>query len=155
MSMTEAMRFALETSVLKEQEAYDFYAAAARKVENRALRELFEELAGDELGHRDFLIAMLEERSRVETIKPQKHDYKLAEEVIDVKPELTVDMPFADAIAMAIKREEEAMQTYDELASEADDDEMRTLFVNLRNMEQSHKTALESVYMNVAYAEVW
>lgn len=155
MSLTEAMRNALEVSVLKEQEAHDFYAAAARKVEDKTLRELFEQLADDEIGHRDFLQKLLLDDAPPMTIKPQPQDYKLAEEIIDEKPDLSIDMPFPQAVALAIKREEEAMQTYAELAEEAGPGDMGTLFTNLKNMEQAHKTALEAVYMNVAYAEVW
>ncbi len=155
MSLTEAMRNVLEVSVLKEQEAHDFYAAAARKVSNDSLRELFERLAGDEIGHREFLEKLLLEGKPPMTIKPQPVDYKLAEELIEGKPELSLDMPLAEAVALAIKREEEAMTTYGELAEEAETVDLRELFTNLRNMEQAHKTALEAVYLNLAYAEVW
>lgn len=155
MSLTEAMRYALEVSVLKEQEAHDFYQAAARQVKDQSLRDLFEQLAEDEIGHRLFLEKLLEEGRPPQTIKAQPHDYKLAEEVIEDKPDLAIDMPFKEAVALAIKREEEAMQTYAEMAQEAGPGEMGDLFTNLKNMEQAHKTALESVYMNIAYAEVW
>ncbi|NLA71269.1 MAG: ferritin family protein [Clostridiaceae bacterium] len=156
MSITDEMRRALENSVQAEQNAHDFYAAAAKKVNNGALSELFEKLAGDELGHRDFLKKLLADNAPPMTIKPQAVDYHLAEEIIADKPDLTVDMPFDEAIALAIKREEEAMATYETLARDAaGDNELRTLFINLKNMEQSHKTALESIYMNVAFAEVW
>lgn len=156
MSLTDGVRRALENSVQAEQNAHDFYAAAAKKVTNASLRELFERLAGDELGHRDFLKNLLAEKMMPMTIKPQTVDYHLAEELLADKPDLTVDMPFDEAIALAIKREEEAMATYEALARDlADNEELRHLFTNLRNMEQSHKTALEAVYMNVAFAEVW
>lgn len=155
MILTEAMKQALLNSIQAEQNAHDFYQAAAEKVQHDVLRELFSKLAVEELGHRDFLKNLLEDKSAVETIKPQKVDYHLAEEVIEEKPELTVDMPFSDAIALAIKREEEAMMSYEVMAGDTDDEELRQLFINLRNMEQSHKTSLETVYMDVAYAEVW
>ncbi len=155
MSLTEAMRYAIEIGVLKEQESFDFYSAAARKVADGALRELFEKLADDELGHREFLRKLLADNRPPMTIKPQPVDYRLAEEAIDKRPDLSVDMPFSDAIALAIKREEEAMMTYQELADEVEDPSMREFFINLRNMEQAHKTTLESVYMNTAFAEVW
>lgn len=155
MNLTDAMRRALQNSIQAEQNAHDFYRAAAQKVNNDALRALFSQLADDEIGHRDFLQNLLDDKSAVETIKPQKVDYHLAEEVIEEKPELTVNMPFPEAIALAIKREQEAMDTYEVLAGDTDDEELRALFINLRNMEQSHKTSLEAVYMDVAYAEVW
>jgi rubrerythrin len=155
MKLTEAMRNVLEVSVLKEQEAHDFYAAAARKVSHDSLRELFERLAGDEIGHRLFLEKLLSDDQPPMTIKPQTVDYKLAEQVIGDKPDFSLDMSLAEAVALAIKREEEAMTTYGELADESETAELRELFTNLRNMEQAHKTALESVYLNLAYAEVW
>ena len=69
---------------------------------------------------------------------------------------MTTDMPFDAAIALAIKREEEAMTLYQELADKiTGNKEMYDMFINLRNMEQAHKTRLESIYMNVAYSEVW
>ncbi len=94
MNLTDAMRRALQNSIQAEQNAHDFYRAAAQKVNNDALRALFSQLADDEIGHRDFLQNLLDDKSAVETIKPQKVDYHLAEEVIEEKPDLTVDMPF-------------------------------------------------------------
>lgn len=158
MSLTEKMKQALHGSVAAEQEAHDFYADAATKVKNDALAELFEQLAKDELGHRRFLEKLLEEDRIDVTIRAQKDDFRIAEEVIEDKPALTTDMPFDEALALAIKREQEAMDTYDELAADAGvegDGELKDLFVNLRNMEQSHKTRLEQLYLNVAYTEVW
>ncbi len=156
MRLTDTMRAALRDSVQAEQAAHDFYKAAAEKVTNVSLRDMFEKLAIDELGHRDFLQGLLAGDAFDVTIKEAANDYRLAEETIEEKPELTTDMPFDKAIAMAIKREEEAMASYEALAKEAEGDEqLHSMFINLRNMEQSHKTSLEAIYMNVAYAEVW
>lgn len=154
--MSAEMREAIKVSIKKEQQSYDFYSDAATKVKTKDLRELFTELAVEELGHRTFLEKVLEQEAFSSPIKAQKTDFRLAEEAIEEKPDLTTDMPFDDAIALAIKREEEAMALYQDLADKINDNkEMHEMFINLRNMEQAHKTRLESIYMNVAYSEVW
>ncbi|NLV98943.1 MAG: rubrerythrin [Clostridiaceae bacterium] len=154
--MSAEMRQAIKDSINKEQMSHDFYADAAAKVKSKDLTDLFEELAEEELGHRTFLEKVLAEESFSHPIRAQKTDFHLAEEVIAEKPDLTTDMPFDAAIALAIKREEEAMTLYQELADEiTGNKEMYDMFINLRNMEQAHKTRLESIYMNVAYSEVW
>ncbi len=154
--MTPEMLEAIKDSIKKEQASYDFYTDAAAKVKTQNLKELFTELAEEEMGHRTFLEKVLEEKTFSSPIKAQKNDYRLAEEVIEDKPDLSTDMPFDAAIALAIKREEEAMALYQGLADQiTTNDEMRDMFINLRNMEQAHKTRLESIYMNVAYSEVW
>ncbi len=154
--MSAEMREAIKDSIKKEQQSHDFYADAAAKVKSKDLTDLFNELAEEELGHRSFLERVLAEESFSRPIKAQPTDFRLAEEVIAEKPDLTTDMPFDAAIALAIKREEEAMTLYQELADEiTGNQEMYDMFINLRNMEQAHKTRLESIYMNVAYSEVW
>lgn len=154
--MTPEMLEAIKDSIKKEQASYDFYTDAAAKVKTQNLKELFTELAEEEMGHRTFLEKVLEEKTFSSPIKAQKNDYRLAEEAIEDKPDLSTDMPFDAAIALAIKREEEAMALYQGLADQiTTNDEMRDMFINLRNMEQAHKTRLESIYMNVAYSEVW
>lgn len=154
--MTPEMLEAIKDSIKKEQASYDFYTDAAAKVKTQNLKELFTELAEEEMGHRTFLEKVLEEKTFSSPIKAQKNDYRLAEEVIEDKPDLSTDMPFDAAIALAIKREEEAMALYQGLADQiTTNDEMRDMFINLRNMEQAHKTRLESIYMNVSYSEVW
>jgi len=64
-------------------------------------------------------------------------------------------MKFADAIGLAIKNEEEAMDMYKNLADICIDEEQRKLFLGLMEMEKMHKAKLEEIYVNVAYAEVW
>ena len=80
-------------------------------------------------------------------------DYEIAE-TLDA-PELSVDMSFPDAIALAIKREEDAMVMYGALSDSAHEPEKKEVFTNLKNMEKLHKTRLEEMYINVGYREIW
>lgn len=135
-----------------EIEAYEFYDNASKKVTDKALKETFEELAAEELGHRKFLENFLV--NDVEAIKlDEVNDYKVSE-TID-KPALTTEMKFSEAMAFAMKDEEEAMNMYQKLADACLDEKQKELFVGLAKMEQSHKVRLEKIYVNVAYPEVW
>ncbi len=142
------IKFAVENEI----EAYEFYISAANKVKDDYLKETFQELAEEELKHKKFLEEFLV--SDVEYIKINETiDYKISE-TID-KPKLTVEMKFADAIGLAIKNEEEAMEMYKNLADVCIDEEQKKLFLGLMEMEKMHKAKLEEIYVNVAYGEVW
>lgn len=61
----------------------------------------------------------------------------------------------ADAVALAMKREEEAMKMYESLAKAATEEEELHLFMDMAKMEQMHKAKMEELYNQVAFAEVW
>lgn len=149
---TNEIKSIIKFAIDNEVEAYEFYKNAALKVRDEHLKKTFEELAEEELKHeeflKDFLISGAEEMKVSQVI-----DYKLAE-TID-KPRLTIEMEFSDAIGLAIKKEEEAMNMYKNLSEVCEDEEQKRLFLGLMNMEKLHKTRLEDIYINVAYNEVW
>ena len=61
----------------------------------------------------------------------------------------------ADAIALAVKNEEEAMDMYKKMAECSADAEQKKMFQQLSNMEQGHKVKLEDTFTNMAFPEVW
>ena len=139
-------------AVEKEIEAYEFYKDAQNKVTSESLRDLFKELAEEELEHQTFLKDFL--KNDVDEIQLDEFsDFKISE-TID-KPVLSVEMAFSDAIALAIKNEEEAMIMYENLAKACLNEKEKNLFLGLMNMEQMHKARLEEVYVNTAFGEVW
>lgn len=148
----EDLRSIIDFAVENEIESYEFYKNAEEKVKDDFLKQTFKDLATDELEHKKFLENFLV--SDIEEIKLKEFsDYKISE-TID-KPELTVEMKFEDAIALAIKNEEEAMYMYKSLSEACVDEEHGKLFLGLMEMEQMHKSKLEEIYLNVAYGEVW
>jgi rubrerythrin len=70
-------------------------------------------------------------------------------------PKLSVEMKYAEAIALAMKKEQEAMEMYDNFARASKDRDQQNIFLELAKMEKSHKTRLEELYNSVAFAEVW
>jgi len=141
----------ISKAVENEIEAYDFYNAAGDKVKDSNLKSIFKDLANEEMKHRDFLQGLLTQA------KPMKfdvgQDYKISESVD--KPKLSISMSPADAIGLAMKNEEEAMQMYSKLAKASTDKEQKELFESLSRMEEGHKVKLEGLYIDMAYPEVW
>jgi len=147
----EEYRKIITTAVENENEAYDFYKAAGKKVKDANLKNIFNELADEEKDHKEFLQGLL---TKPKPIKFDKVlDYKISETV--EKPILSINMKPADAIALAMKNEEEAMQMYTELAKASADREHRELFESLARMEEGHKVRLEAIYTDMAYPEEW
>lgn len=149
----EEMQAIIAQAVENEVESYEFYRDAAEKAQNDAVRDIFKDLAKEELEHKKFLEDFLDSGAKTITLSEVEGDYKLAEEM--EMPRLSTDMPFTDAIALAIKKEEGAMIMYQGLADACKDPQEADLFLGLRNMEQLHKTRLEEIFVSVAYSEAW
>lgn len=142
----------IATAIDREVEAYTFYRSVADKAKDKALKSLFDELAGEEKKHREFLQGFL--AKDVGKIKfAAGHDYKVGDEL--PSPKLSVDLKPLEGIVIAIKKELEAMQMYTQFANAAADVETQLLFTQLANMERSHKARLEDIYTNMAFPEVW
>lgn len=138
-------------AVAAEVEAYDFYTAAAAKTKDSNLGSIFQELAGEEKKHRE-LLEQLTIEVKPASLEPVE-DYRVAESVD--KPQLSVSMRPADAMALAMKNEQEAMAQYTALAKVSADPAQRALFESLARMEQGHKVRLEGLYTQMAHVEVW
>lgn len=138
-------------AVENEIEAYDFYKAAGEKVKDANLKTIFNDLAEEEKKHKDFLQGLLTQATPMKF--DEGKDYKISESV--GKPKLSISMSPADAIGLAMKNEEEAMQMYSELAKASADKEQKEMFDSLARMEQGHKVKLEGLYTDMAYPEVW
>lgn len=142
----------IKMAIENEVDAYQFYSAAAQKMKDASARDLFIELAEEEQKHCEILSNL--DLSSLRKIPTDKlPDFDLSAEVD--KPVLSIDMTFVDAIALAMKNEEEAMVLYAGLAAASDNPEEQKLFKSLSDMEKGHKARLEEIYSNAAYAEMW
>ena len=80
-------------------------------------------------------------------------DFHVAETV--EQPVLSIDMKPADAIALAMKKEQAAMEHYTRLAQACTDSEQQRIFTELAAMEREHKARMESAFVDIGYPEVW
>jgi rubrerythrin len=147
-NITEIIEFAID----REIEAETFYLEIAAKTTKEAMRGLFVGFAAEEKRHQQILKGVLTSGETQVQVK-KVSDYKISETV--EKAELTDDMTMADVFSIAIKKEEEAMMLYQQLAKDSISDGSRKLFESLARMEQGHKVKMEEFYTDVAYNEIW
>ncbi len=148
-SINQLFEYALE----QEHEAFIFYSSVANKLHNPAVKQLFHELALEEKGHAALLTRYRNDPTLQIRFKAPEHDYKIAES--QEKPVLSIDMKPADAIALAMKREQEAAEFYLSLVQIAKNAEERNVLTSIANMEKEHKQKLENAFVEIGYPEVF
>jgi rubrerythrin len=143
----------LKMAINNEVEAYEFYKQAETKSKDGNLKSIFAELAGEEMKHKKTLEGFLKNEALELNFNVTSPDYKIAES-LDL-PKLTSDMSFSDGVALAIKKEQEARDMYQQFADASSDQAQKNTFFELAKMELGHKVKLEELYNNTAYNEVW
>ncbi len=136
----------------REMEAYEFYKGLSLKTKDAFVKELFADLAQQELGHQELLERFRKDDALVMDFK-QVEDWKIAESV--PMPDLSLDMKPADAIALAMKKEEAAAKFYTDMARSCLSPSHKNLYMNLAAMELGHKHRLENAFLDIGYPEVF
>lgn len=148
---SEEYKKIITMAVGNEIAAYEFYKSVSEKTKDSNLKSLFSELADEEKKHKVFLEGFLSGARPLQFAAVT--DYKVSETVD--KPKLSIQMKPADAIALAMKEEEEAMNMYQGLAASSIASDQKELFISLANMEKGHKVRLENLYTTMAFPEAW
>lgn len=148
----EEYKAILTLAIDNEVESYEFYKGVSAKVVDPQIKKMFYEFAIEELGHQKLLQGFLARDIR-DMHFDESADYKVSETVD--KPTLSLDMRPADALALAMKNEEDAMNMYAAFATASSDQSQKKMFHDLSIMEKGHKTKIEEYYVNVAFPEVW
>jgi len=150
---TAEIEQAFSVASARELDANAFYSRVAKTAKHPEVKNVFTQLAADEMGHFEMI-----EKFRADPTLPMKigapgQDYKLAEAT--ELPAFTDDMKPADAIALAMKKEQQAAEFYRGLSAAASDAGLKSIFDNLANMELGHKHRLENVFVDVGYPEAF
>jgi rubrerythrin len=141
-SVDEILDFAIE----REQEAADFYEAAADQASSEWMKKIFRQYAKEELGH----------KAKLQNVKKGKKalsaagkigDLKMADSLVAVEP--AGDMSYQQILVLAMKREKIAFKLYSEMAERVDDVPVRDLFLGLAQEEAKHKLRFELEYDEV------
>ncbi|MBN1553061.1 ferritin family protein [bacterium] len=133
----------LDYAIQREIEAYEFYTELAGKLDNPAMRKLFEGFAGEEKGHKAKLESIKADKSLVPAQK-EVLSLNMADYMVDV--EVTPDISYQDALIVAMKKEKAAFRLYTDLAASTDNAAIRTIFKVLAQEEAKHKLRFEIEY---------
>jgi rubrerythrin len=142
----------IHQAIENEIEAYQFYLDVAQKTHNAYLKDMFLSFSQEEQKHRRILEKLSQDpAAKVNFAKVP--DFHVAETVEE--PPLTPHMNPVDAIALAMKKEQTAMEHYNQLADTCSDPDLKKIFFELANMERQHKAKMESAFVDIGYPEVW
>jgi rubrerythrin len=142
----------IDQAIKNEIEAQLFYREAAERCKNAHLKAMFLTFAQEELRHRQILEGFRNSETTALSFA-KVHDLHVAETVEEKA--LSIDMNPADAIALAMKKEEAAMRQYAQLAEATSDAAQQKIFRELAAMERGHKAKMEAAFVDIGYPEVW
>jgi rubrerythrin len=135
----EIIKFAID----KEIKSYNFYTNASQVAKYSGAKDLFSDLAQQEVGHRKMLEKL--DLKKIVRAKIEKvPDLKISDYIVDA--EFKPDMPYADILRIAIKMEERALKLYNNMNQSNQDENFKKLFSLLANEEAKHKLRLEKIY---------
>ncbi len=143
----------LKFAIRNEVKAHDFYQEASAKLQDAFLKELFADLAEEENRHKAILEGFQRLAPSVVAFEDNVPDYHVSETVEEV--ELSTNMKPADAFALAMKKEREAMELYTWMAGASADPRQKELLLGLAVMEKEHKFRMENAFVDIGYPEVW
>ena len=142
----------LEQAIQSEIEAARFYADVAGKTANAFLKKLFATFSAEEQKHRRILEGFRNDPSTLLHFE-RVPDLGVSQTVPE--PVLSIEMRPADAIALAMKKEESAMRQYAQMAEACTDAQQKDVFLELAAMEREHKAKMEAAFVDIGYPEVW
>ena len=140
-SFEELIHFAVE----KEKEAVEFYENASTQEPYSGGKKIFLEFAKEERKHKALLEGFLKGDKKIGDYKFKwVPDLKRSDYMVDLK--YKKGMPYPEMLRLAMKREEKALQLYNDLASNSDKSELVKVFKMLSQEEATHKLKLETIY---------
>lgn len=142
----------ISSAIRNEIEAQEFYENVAQVVSDPYLKEMFNNFVEEEKKHEHILDKILTD-AHIQTYFSSPIDTHVSETI--KRPPLSLDMTPSDAIALAMKKEEDAMNEYMRLAEACSDSERKAVFLDLAEMERGHKAKMEAAFVDIGYPEVW
>ncbi len=137
----------ISLAIKREEEAYDFYTKAAEHAEQKSSIKLLQELAKQEVKHKEKLQKALGEGvcdTFTCTTLEEFESHDLSRYLLDIP--LEPSSSSQDILIVAIKREESARDFYKALSELTGNASHRAVFETLAKEEKNHKDRLEGMY---------
>ena len=134
----------LDFAISEEEAAAEFYSNLASKMDRAWIRQVFEDFAREEMGHKAKLLSV-KEGKRLISVESKVMDLKISDYLVEVDPN-SEELDYQQALIVAMKKEKAAFKLYSDLASTTDDDGLRHLLLSLAQEEAKHKLRFELEY---------
>ena len=133
----------LDFAIGEEEKAAQFYTDLAGKMDREWMKQIFEEFAQEEVGHKQKLLGV-KEGEHLLPAEQKVTDLKIGDYLFDVEP--TPGMDYQEALIVAMKAEKAAFRLYTDLAASTDDAELKETLLGLAQEEAKHKLRFEVEY---------
>jgi rubrerythrin len=140
----------LDFAIGNEQKAVDFYLDLAGKAKAPAMKQVFEEFADEERGHKAKLMRV-KTGKQLEGSASAVEDLKIGDYLVAAPP--GAEMTYPDALILAMKQEKAAFRLYSDLAARVTDAALKELLLQLAREEAKHKLRFEVEYDEHVLAE--
>ena len=107
------------------------------------MQKVFENFAKEETGHKNKLIGVKEGKKML-PMEQKVMDLKIGDYLVDQKPDPELD--YQQALILAMKKEKAAFRLYTDLATLAQNEDLRQTFQALAQEEAKHKLRFEIEY---------
>jgi rubrerythrin len=149
--MTEGI---IRRAIRFEEDAYNFYTGASEMVKLPHVKDMLNELAGEEVKHKEKLQGLL--AGDIEQIIAAKQsqkieDLKLADYLVAAP--LDEDATIQDVLMTAMQREKNSHDFYNLMAGLAASEAVNEMFQFLAREELGHKNKVEVLYDDIIYKE--
>jgi rubrerythrin len=142
--MLDSLDKIIDFAIQKEQDAADLYTRLANDIGPKNMKQVFEEFALEEMGH----------KAKLELIKQGKLEFSPpAEKILNLKigddlreSPADDDLNYQKALIMAMKAEKAAFRLYSDLAAMTENNEIKQAFLSLAQEEARHKLRFEIEY---------
>jgi rubrerythrin len=133
----------LDYAIDQEQQAADFYATFATRVENAGMKKILLDFAEEEKRHKERLLAV---KAGERKLTPQEKilDLKISDYLIQV--DASDNISYQDALIVVMKRERAAFKLYTDMAEKVTDANLKQVFIGLAKEESKHKLFFETEY---------
>lgn len=140
----------IDYAISREVEAAKFYNELQVIAKLESSKHLLKDLENMELNHKRILENFKNE-GLSEYSPINLSDLGISNFLAEVA--IHKEMSFQEILIVAIKREENAFKLYKALAEEAENTEIKNLFLKLADEEAKHKHSLETIYDQEVYVE--
>ena len=135
----------LEYAISREVEAYYFCLALAGRVDTPKMRQVFEDMAAEELEHKAKLELEMIKMGKTLPAR-QMPSGRPESDYIMSDSDAPLDMDYADMLLLGMEKEEAAFRLYVNLIPNVHDEESREVLLALAQEEVRHKLRFETEY---------
>jgi rubrerythrin len=144
----------IQRAIRFEEDAYEFYIGTSEMVKLPHVKDMLNELAGEEVKHKEKLEELLAgDTEQIVAAKQRRQiqDLKLADYL--VAPPLDEDATIQDVLMIAMQREKNSHEFYSLMVGIAASESAKDLFQLLAQEELGHKNRIEVLYDDIIYKE--